>query len=444
MSNRKVELADGQATTLVEDADKTAVLPSSMAVATERPAADDTTVERPALRDAPARRPPERDSAARPPSGASAVGASVRPPSREVASRPAPAAAGQVLQADATTQVGDAVAPVAGASGGNLRLHHQLQTQLKELHLQSEAMAPEWRGLLRAVSAHYTAIDDERRGIVQSMRLMADEARALANEAHEQSSEHLQAILDHIKDVVITVNEEGVIQTFNPTGERVFGHAQAELVGQRIDLLIPGIAAHERVKQALQRLAANTGDTQQDLAGRESLGKRKNGEFFPAEIAVSRARVARREVFVLCLRDITERRESEQAIRESEARYRLLVNHAPEAIVVYDVDGGRYVDANENAEKYFALERAQLLQVNPLELSPPSQPDGVRSAERAREYIQRALDGEQLVHEWLYRDSAGKEIISEVRLVRLPSGGRRLLRASIADISERKRAERVA
>ncbi|MBV8742590.1 MAG: PAS domain S-box protein, partial [Sinobacteraceae bacterium] len=179
-------------------------------------------------------------------------------------------------------------------------------------------------------------------------------------------------------------------------------------------------------------------------AGRESLGKRKNGEFFPAEIAVSRARVARREVFVLCLRDITERRESEQAIRESEARYRLLVNHAPEAIVVYDVDGGRYVDANENAEKYFALERAQLLQVNPLELSPPNQPDGMRSAERAREYIQRALDGEQLVHEWLYRDSAGKEIISEVRLVRLPSGGRRLLRASIADISERKRAERVA
>ncbi len=381
MSNRKVELADGQATTLVEDADKTAVLPSSMAVSgAERPAADDTTVERPALRDL-----------------------AVRRPARE----PAP-----ILQADATTQVGGAVAPVAAASGGNLRLHHQLQTQLKELHLQGEAIAPEWRQLLRAVSAHYTAIDDERRGIVQSMRLMADEARALATEAHEQSSEHLQVILDHIKDVVITVNEEGVIQTFNPTGERVFGHAEAELVGQRIELLIPGIAAHERVKQALQRLAASTGDTQQDLASRESLGKRKNGEFFPAEIAVSRARVARREVFVLCLRDITERRESEQAMRESEARYRLLVNHAPEAIVVYDVDGGRYVDANENAEQYFALERAQLLQVDPLELSPPRQPDGTRSAERAREYIQRALDGEQLVHEWLYRDSAGKQIIS--------------------------------
>jgi len=44
------------------------------------------------------------------------------------------------------------------------------------------------------------------------MRLMADEARAMAHEAREQSSEHLQVILDHIKDVVITVDEDGVIR----------------------------------------------------------------------------------------------------------------------------------------------------------------------------------------------------------------------------------------
>ena len=66
-------------------------------------------------------------------------------------------------------------------------------------------------------------------------------------------------------------------------------------------------------------------------------------------------------MFVLCLRDVTERRESEQAMRESEARYRLLVDHAPEAIVVLDVDTGRFVDANENAQKFFGLDRKRLL-----------------------------------------------------------------------------------
>jgi PAS domain S-box-containing protein len=221
---------------------------------------------------------------------------------------------------------------------------------------------------------------------------MADEARALANEAHEQSSEHLQVILDHIKDVVLTVDEDGVIQTFNPTGERVFGHMEPEVVGQRVDLLIPKIATpHESVTQALHRLAASSGDTALDLASRESWGQRKDGEFFPAEMAVSKAPSARREVFVLCLRDITERRQSEQAMRESEARYRLLVNHAPEAIVVFDVDAQRFVDANENAERFFGLDRARLLHVGPVDLSPPFQPDGTPSAQRAREYVQRAF-----------------------------------------------------
>jgi diguanylate cyclase (GGDEF)-like protein/PAS domain S-box-containing protein len=294
------------------------------------------------------------------------------------------------------------------------------------------------------ISAHYETIDQERRGIVQSMRLMADEARAMAHEVREQSSEHLQVILDHIKDVVLTVDEDGVIQTFNPTGERVFGYVEAEVVGQRIDQLIPKIATHETITQALHRLAASCGDTHLDLASRELWAQRKGGEFFPAEVAVSKARLSRREMFVLCLRDVTERRESEQAVRESEARYRLLVDHAPEAIVVFDVDEDRFVDANEYAEQLFGLERDQLLKVGAVERSPPLQADGTPSAVLARQYTQQALAGHPQVYEWVLYDGFGKEITCEVRLVRLPSGNKRLVRGSIADISDRKRAERTA
>src|SRR5579862_7782363 len=293
-------------------------------------------------------------------------------------------------------------------------LHPHLRTQLKELRLRTESAAPDLAMLLRLVSAHYEAIDEERRGIVQSMRLMADEARALAHEAREQSSEHLQVILDHIKDVVLTVDEDGVIQTFNPTGERVFGYVEAEVVGQRIDHLIPKIAAHESITQALHRLAASCGDTHLDLASRELWAQRKGGEFFPAEVAVSKARLSRREMFVLCLRDVTERRESEQAMRESEARYRLLVDHAPEAIVVFDVDEGRFVDANEYAEQLFGLERKQLLQVGAVERSPPLQADGTPSAVLARTYTQQALAGHPQVYEWVLYDGFGREITCEV------------------------------
>jgi diguanylate cyclase (GGDEF)-like protein/PAS domain S-box-containing protein len=339
-----------------------------------------------------------------------------------------------IVRGDAILRTGDEPAD----------LHHHLRAQLRELRLRGGGGPLDLGALLRMVSEHYETVDEERRGIVQSMRLMADEARALAREVHEQSSEHLQVILDHIKDVVLTVDERGVIQTFNPTGERVFGYGEAEVVGQRIDLLIPKIGEHGTVEQALQRLAQTIDDTQRDLAARESWAQHKDGHPFPIELAVSNARLSRREMFVVCLRDISERRESEQAIRESEARYRLLVDHAPDAIVVLDADAGVFVDLNENAERLFGLDRAQLTLLGPGELSPVTQPNGARSAEAVRRHVGLALEQGPQLFEWMHRDAYGKEFMCEVRLVRLPSATRRLVRGSITDISQRKRLESVA
>ena len=240
-------------------------------------------------------------------------------------------------------------------------LHPQLKAQLRELQLRTGSAVPDVPMLLRLINEQYQTVERERRGIVESMRLMADEAQALAHEAREQSSEHLQVILDHIKDVVLLVDEHGMIRTFNPTGERVFGYSQDEVVGQRIDLLLPKIAAAESIPEALARLAASVGDTALDLSAQALWAQRKNGGLFPAEFAVSKAPLLAREMFVLCLRDVTERRESEQAMRESAARYQLLEDHAPDAIVVLDVDSGRFVDANVNAQKLFGLGREKLL-----------------------------------------------------------------------------------
>jgi diguanylate cyclase (GGDEF)-like protein/PAS domain S-box-containing protein len=345
--------------------------------------------------------------------------------------------------AGATTTLVRADVPSRGDEPADL--HPQLRNQLRELQLRTGSATPDVAMLLRLINTHYHTIDAERRGIVESMRLMADEARALALEARAQSSEHLQVILDHIKDVVLSVDEDGIVRTFNPTGERVFGYVEAEVVGRRIDVLIPTLAVNgETVPQALQRLAEALGDTALDLAASELWAQRKDGESFPAEIAVSKAPTARSEMFVLCLRDVTERRQSEQAMRESEARYRLLVDHAPEAIVVLDVDSGRFVDANDNAQRLFGLERGRLLQVGPVDLSPAQQPDGEPSAQRCSNHVQRALEGEPQVFEWMHLDASGRGIMCEVRLVRLPSGSRRLVRGSIADIAGRKRAERMA
>jgi len=331
-----------------------------------------------------------------------------------------------------------------GSDPTNQSLHPQLRAQLREARLRGGASAPDPAVLLQLVSRHYEAMDEERRGIVQSMRLMADEAKAFAREVTEQSSEHLQVILDHIKDVVLTVDAHGSIQTFNPTGERVFGYTEGETFGRRIDLLVPKIAELGSIAQGLQRLAATVDDTQRDLAATEAWGRRKDGRTFPIEIAVSGARINRRDVFVVCLRDITERRESEQAMRESEARYRTIVEHAPEAIVVLDAGTGRFVDVNENAVRFLGIERARFLELGPADVSAPVQADGRPSGAATQEYIARSLAGEPQVFEWLHQDAFGRQVPCEVRLVRLPSSTQQLIRGSITDITDRKRNERVS
>lgn len=144
---------------------------------------------------------------------------------------------------------------------------------------------------------------------------------------------------------------------------------------------------------------------------------------------------------VVVARDITERRRIDAALRESEQRYRTLVEHATEAIVVFDVDRGRFVDVNRNATTLFGMSRDQLLDADPATLSPLAQPGGRPSGELARQYLDAALAGEAPSFEWVHRTAQGTERRCEVRLIRLPAEARRLVRGSISDVTRQRTLE---
>jgi diguanylate cyclase (GGDEF)-like protein/PAS domain S-box-containing protein len=316
-------------------------------------------------------------------------------------------------------------------------LNQLLERQIAEAltgggHLDVEA-------LLKTISAHYDRIDGERRGIVRSMQLMSDEAQALTREIREQTASHLQAILDNVKDAIVTVDDAGHIETFNPTGERIFGYSQAEILGRSLEFLLPNVARGG--SDFLGRLATKIDDTHVDLAAHQTWGLAKGGNRVAVEIAVSKAKLNWRDGYIVSIRDITERHLAEQSIRESEARYRTLVEHAPEVIVVFDVDLGKFVDVNDNACRFFKMPREALLASGPDKISPACQPDGSASFGPPRGFIEGALAGAAPVFEWTHCDAAGQVMPCEVRFVRLPSSNRRLIRASITDITERKRAE---
>jgi diguanylate cyclase (GGDEF)-like protein/PAS domain S-box-containing protein len=315
-------------------------------------------------------------------------------------------------------------------------LNHLLERQLAEARARGGELDVET--LLKTISAHYDRIDGERRGVVRSMQLMSDEAQALTREIREQTASHLQAILDNVKDAIVTLDDAGHIETFNPTGERIFGYSQAEILGRSLEFLLPDVA--RGTSDFLERFATKIDDTHVDLAAHQTWGRVKGGNRVAVEIAVSKAKLNWRDGYIVSIRDITERHLAEQSMRESEARYRTLVEHAPEVIVVFDVDKGTFVDVNDNACRFFKMPRETLLASGPDKISPPL-PDGTPSFGPPRGFIEGALAGEAPVFEWAHCDAAGQIMPCEVRFVRLPSSNRRLIRASITDITERKRAD---
>jgi diguanylate cyclase (GGDEF)-like protein/PAS domain S-box-containing protein len=320
-------------------------------------------------------------------------------------------------------------------------LNQLLERQIAESR--GRGGAPDVDRLLEIISAHYDRIDAERRGVVRSMQLMSDEAQALTREIREQTASHLQAILDNVKDAIITVNAAGTIETCNHTGQRIFGHTVEEMLGRPLGFLLADVAACDP-REYLDRLATKIDDTHVDLAATQTWGLAKGGSKVAVEIAVSKAKLDRVDGYIVCIRDITERHLAEVSVRESEGRYRTLVEHAPEAILVFDVDAGKFVDVNDNACRFFKMNRAALLACGPDKISPAVQADGTASFGVARGYIESALAGAVPVFDWMHCDSTGQNFPCEVRFVRLPSSNRRLLRASIIDITERKRAEAIA
>ena len=249
---------------------------------------------------------------------------------------------------------------VGGAFAADASLHARLRAQLDALGSgRSANPAATLNALLPVISKQYESMDEERRSVVRSMQLMADEARGFAQGLTGSDAGQLRAILDHIKDVVITATDDGAIQLFNPTGEQLFGYSQAELVGVSIVRLLPELQVQGSLVRGLQAYA------DQSAAGgqrepRITQARRSDGALFPVELVTSQVQIGRQNMFVICLRDRSERLAAEQALRDSEARYRTLVESAPEMIVVIDSQSGRCTDANENALDFFAVKRTEL------------------------------------------------------------------------------------
>jgi PAS domain S-box-containing protein len=130
-------------------------------------------------------------------------------------------------------------------------------------------------------------------------------------------------------------------------------------------------------------------------------------------------------------------------LEESKENYKSLLDNAPDAIVVYDLQLNRFVEVNLVAQKLFSGSYTGLMNIDPLVFFPQVQ-DRDKFMVDMKEIFKRTLKGEHPVFTSLVKNLEDKEFYCEIRLIKLPKNNERLIRASFIDITLRKQAEELA
>jgi two-component system, LuxR family, sensor kinase FixL len=126
-----------------------------------------------------------------------------------------------------------------------------------------------------------------------------------------------QAVLDAAADAVVLIDHDGRIELFNHASERMFGYREDEVIGQKVNILMP--EPHRSQHDDYLRRFRDTGQPRIIGVGREIHARRRDGSLFPAELAVGRVQGVEPARFVGFVRDVTVRRDAEEALRRSEA-----------------------------------------------------------------------------------------------------------------------------
>jgi PAS domain S-box-containing protein len=252
-----------------------------------------------------------------------------------------------------------------------------------------------------------------------------------------ESETRYRGLLEAAPDAMVVVNQGGEIVLLNAQAEKRFGYRRDELLGLDVSNIIPEGFSERLIADGLR--SAEDALEQQIGAGIELTGRRKDGSEFPIELMLSPLESAEGVLVTAAIRDISVRKAAETHLGQMEARYRGLLEAAPDAMVVVN-QGGEIVLLNAQAEKRFGYRRDELLGQDVKDIIPDGFSerliaDRLRTAEDA--LTQQIGAGIELTG----RRKDGSEFPIELMLSPLESAEGVLVTAAIRDISVRKAAE---
>jgi len=315
---------------------------------------------------------------------------------------------------------------------------HELDVAAREGSYEGEGWRVRKDGTRFWASVVITAMYDDAGNINGYAKIVRDLTERQRNEKSLRESEaRLRSIVNQAVDGIITINESGVIESVNPAVEKIFGYASDELIGQNVKVLMPNPyhAEHDSYLGNYIR----TGQRKIIGIGREVLGRRRDGSNFPVDLTVSEVQHGDRRIFTGIVRDITQRKRSEQALRDSEARHRAILMAAVDGIITID-EHGTIESLNPAAERQFGYTGPELIGQNVKVLMPsPFFEQHDQYLEHYRATGERKIIG--IGREVLGKRKDGTTFHMDLAVSELQIGGQRMFTGLVHDITDRKHAE---
>lgn len=245
---------------------------------------------------------------------------------------------------------------------------------------------------------------------------------------HHQKK-YLSTVLDTVVDGIITIDEQGSIQTANKAALSMFSYAMEEMQGNNVNMLMPE-PFHSAHDSYLHNYLTSH-EAKVIGIGREVTGLRRTGETFPMNLAVGAMELDNKRHFVGIVRDITEQKKNQLDLEQ----FKYTLDHTVDCVFMCRADNFRFVYVNEGAKQQVGYTEAELFTMTALDIKPEF------THQSYSELVASLLDGSKasLTFETVHSHKDGHTVPVEVTLqvVRQVGQEPRLI-AIVRDITERK------
>lgn len=248
--------------------------------------------------------------------------------------------------------------------------------------------------------------------------------------AREQFEQRLAAIVRSSDYAIFSLSKDGIVESWNSGAERLFGYRAEEIVGQSVRILVPA----EKLSECVEILEKVQSGSDVEI---ETIRMDRSGRRFDVALSVSAISDTTGSVtgIAAIIRNISDRKEAERALQQSEIQYRLVFDRNPMPMWVFDRHSLRFLAVNRAAVRQYGFTEEEFLQMDILQIRPDQYADEVRQD------VAKRHKGLQRPGLWQHRRKDGSILEVEVVCHELEFQGNDAMLVAAYDVTERNKAQ---